>query len=136
MLSSPTWLSIATAIAACKSADQPPTGNEPARVKFVDELVPTDHDRALHVRGRVERPFSVAGSGAERVIVFGLRHGEKHLRVMATGVLPVDFRDNADAAVVGRWLEPAFAAPIEAARGLSEQGEIFDADSVWVIRPY
>jgi cytochrome c-type biogenesis protein CcmE len=131
------------ALFACRANDSPSREQgsaaiEPAtsEVKLVDELVSADYDRALRVCGTVEKPFAVTGSGAERVIAFGLTHGGKHMRTIATGVLPIDFREHANVCVVGRWLDAAFARPIVSARHLNEGGDVFDADSVWVRAPF
>jgi len=98
---------------ACKGDPTPSAGSADDGVihkKFVDELVPGDHDRELRVAGTVEGPLTATGSGDERTISFGLVHNGKHLRVIHTGVLPVLFREHVDAAAQGRWREDVFEA--------------------------
>jgi cytochrome c-type biogenesis protein CcmE len=106
-------LVIALMAAACKGEPAPSVGSPDDGVvhkKFVDELVPNDHDRELRVAGTVEGPLTATGSGAERTISFGLVHNGKHLRVIHTGVLPVLFREHVDAAAQGRWRDDVFEA--------------------------
>ncbi len=104
--------------------------------KYVDELGPADRAGELRVRGVVEGPLYAVGDDREtRVIAFGLRHGKQHIRVVATGVLPIAFREGADAIVVGRFLTAAEVAETVKAHALTETGALFSARDVLAFRP-
>jgi cytochrome c-type biogenesis protein CcmE len=117
------------------STSSPGTTAEPIAQKFVDELVPADRGRELRVVGTVEGPVRVSEHDGERVVRFVLSRGDRHLPVLATGVLPDRFREHVTAIAEGRWLDDRASATALSAHGLVADGEIFDATAVIVPAP-
>lgn len=121
-------IAIVIAVTAISHADV-------AHVKYVDELVDTDHGTSLRVRGTVEGRLAVTRDGEDRVTLFGVAHNGKRIQALALGALPDRFRLGVDVALDGRWLDAAAAHALFATHHLDEQGEVFDVTTISVKLP-